>query len=196
MVMKPNWPEFFEATKDSQHHPLVERAVDFLGRPGDALDLGCGAGRDTRYLVGRGWRVTAVDSEAEAIALLAPMTGDRLKVVQSSFEDFEYEPGAFDLVSAQYSLPFIPRGAFFEVFDRIKQAIRSRGIFAGQFFGVHDEWNVAESNMTFLRREEVDRLLSDMDVVELTEEDRLGTTALGTTKQWHVFHVIAQKNTH
>jgi SAM-dependent methyltransferase len=36
--------------------------------PGRALDIGCGSGRDAVYLAKRGWRVTALDSAAKALA--------------------------------------------------------------------------------------------------------------------------------
>jgi SAM-dependent methyltransferase len=37
-------------------------------RPGSALDLACGEGRNALWLAGRGWRVTAVDFAAVAVA--------------------------------------------------------------------------------------------------------------------------------
>ncbi|MGH2851336.1 MAG: class I SAM-dependent methyltransferase, partial [Solirubrobacteraceae bacterium] len=37
-------------------------------RPGLALDAGCGHGADTLWLAGHGWRVTAVDFSAAALA--------------------------------------------------------------------------------------------------------------------------------
>ncbi|MBD8507089.1 methyltransferase domain-containing protein [Hoyosella sp. G463] len=36
--------------------------------PGSAIDLGCGEGRNARWLASLGWRVTAVDSSEQAIA--------------------------------------------------------------------------------------------------------------------------------
>ena len=110
------WSDFAWATRDEPHWPLLERAAGLVGFPGRALDLGCGAGRDTRYLMAQGWQVTAVDSEPGAIALLAGLRQARLRAVQSSIEDFVYEPAAYDLVSAQFSLPFVPRARFFGVF--------------------------------------------------------------------------------
>ena len=187
------WPDFYKGTKDHPHWSLLERAVTLLGHKGYALDLGCGAGRDTRYLLSQGWYVTAVDSEPTSIEILSELPQEHLKVVQSTFEDFDYAPEAYDLVSSQFSLPFNPKATFNSVFTRIKQSIKPVGIFTGQFFGIHDEWNTPERNMTFLTREEVNELLSDMKVLEFTEEDKIGPTALGTLKHWHVFHVIAKK---
>lgn len=187
------WATFYDATKNDPHWELLERAAAFVGEPGHALDLGCGAGRDTRYLLAQGWTVTAVDREAGAVALLAALPPERLRVVQSSFEDFEYGHEVYDLVSAQYALPFNSPASFNSVFARIKQSLKAGGIFTGQFFGVRDEWNRRGAGMTFLTREQVDALLSDMQVLVLKEKELQGTTATGEAKYWHVFHVIAQK---
>ena len=189
------WSDFFNATKDHPHWPLVEKTVRLLARTGQALDFGCGAGRDTRYLLAQGWSVTAVDREPAAIALLAELPQEQLRVVQSSFEDFAYGHEMYDLVSAQFALPFIPKMHFTAVFTRIKQAITPGGMFTGQFFGIHDEWNTPDTDMTFLTREQIDKLLGDMQIKDITEENRIGTTAIGGSKRWHVFHVIAQKGT-
>lgn len=187
------WATFYNITKNHPHWELLERAVSLFGQPGHALDLGCGAGRDTRYLLAQGWTVTAVDREAGAVALLAQLPRERLQVVQGSFEDFDYGYEVYDLVSAQYALPFNPRVSFNSVFARIKQSLKPGGIFTGQFFGIRDEWNTPETAMTFLTREQVDELLSDMRGIELTEKELLGNTATGEAKYWHVFHVVAQK---
>src|SRR4051812_15704215 len=91
------WAEFANLTKDRPHWPLVERAAGMVGRAGDALDLGCGAGRDTRFLLSQGWRVTAVDREPTGLAMLAELGDERLRTVQSAIEDFPFEPESYDL---------------------------------------------------------------------------------------------------
>src|SRR5215211_7021386 len=106
MMSDMSWPEFYKVTKDRPHWPLVERAITLLGYKGHALDLGCGAGRDTRYLLSQGWRVTAVDREPEAIASLAQLPQENLRTVLSSIQDFPFEPEEYDVISAQFALPF------------------------------------------------------------------------------------------
>ncbi len=70
--------------------------------------------------------------------------------------------------------------------------IKPGGIFVGQFFGLHDEWNTPGRPMTFLTREQVEELLRGMKLIEFTEEDVDSHVADGTPKHWHVFHIIAQ----
>ncbi len=190
-----DWGQFYSFTKDSPPWPLLMRAAALAPSGGRALDLGAGAGRDTRYLLGQGFQVTAVDAEPRSVTLLAALPQDHLQVVESSFEDFDFASATYDLISAQYALPFMPRERFATVFGQLKAALAPSGVFAGQFFGVHDQWNGPERAhaMTFLTRAETEDLLSDLDVIELTEEDADGHKADGSPKHWHIFHILARR---
>ena len=135
--------------------------------------------------------VTAVDNDPHAIALLADLPQKHLRVVHSSFEAFHFE--IYDLVNAHFSLPFVPVEYFYLLFARIKQVLLVGGLFVGQFFGVNDEWNIPGNQMTFLTREQAEAELIDLRVLEFREEDVDSHVADGTPKHWHVFHIIAQK---
>ena len=93
--------EFYKNTKDKVPSPLLAKAVILLGRKGNALDLGCGAGRDARFLLEQGFAVPAVDKEVEAGEILREFANKNLHFVKSSFEDFEDK--TYDLVTAQWS---------------------------------------------------------------------------------------------
>lgn len=71
---------------------------------GTALDLGCGEGSDALWLATRGWRVTAADVSATALARVvaraeAAGVGDRVEVERHDLGR-TVPSGAFDLVSA------------------------------------------------------------------------------------------------
>jgi tellurite methyltransferase len=190
----PDWGRFYGFTKDSPPWQLLVRAAALAPRKGRALDLGAGAGRDTRYLLEQGFQVTAVDADPRAVALLSELSTlhqTRLRVVQSSFEDFAF--ATYDLISAQFALPFLPSDRFADVFARLRAALVPGGVFAGQFFGVHDQWNTPDRSMTFLTRPEAAALLRDLETIELTEEDADGHVADGSPKHWHVFHILARR---
>jgi tellurite methyltransferase len=187
------WEDFYTITKDRPPWPLLVEAVDLLEQRKDALDLGCGAGRDTRFLLEQGFRVIAVDADPDAVALMVGLSQGRLRVVQSSFETFDFE--TYDLVNAHFALPFLPEEHFQLVFVRIKQSLRVGGLFVGQFFGVNDEWNTPGNQMTFLTRVQAESELKGLEVLEFREEDIDSHVADGTPKHWHVFHIIAKKGT-
>lgn len=186
-----NWEEFYRITKDHPAWPRLVKAVALLSQAGKALDLGCGAGRDTRYLLAHGFAVTAVDREAASLALLNDLPTEHLRLVQSTFESFTFEH--YHLINAHFALPFTAKEHFSEVFARLKAALLPGGIFVGQFFGTNDTWNTPETSMTFLTREQVLNQLTGLEILELDEEDQDGTTANGSPKHWHVYHIIARK---
>jgi hypothetical protein len=63
----------------------------------------------------------------------------------------------------------------------------------GQFFGVHDSWNIPDSSMTFFTREQAHEQLTGLEVLEFEEEDQDGATADGTPRHWHVYHMMARR---
>ena len=182
---------YYERTKDQPPSQLLMQALDHCVRRADALDLGCGAGPDTRGLLQHGFRVTAVDQNPDAFLYFQDILQERLTLVQSSMETFPFE--TYDLINAQCSLPFIRSDLFEETFGKVKQALRPDGIFTGQFLGVHDTWNKPGTTMTFCTREQAQWFLHDLSIITFWEEDEDGETVLGVPKHWHVFHFIARK---
>lgn len=191
-MQQPNWEEFYHITKNNPPWPRLVRAVSLLGHAGEALDLGCGGGRDTRYLLARGFQVTAVDNEAASLTALANLPTERLHLVQSTFEHFKF--ASYDLINAHFALPFTHKEQFSTVFARLKAALKSGGIFVGQFFGVNDTWNTPETTMTFFTHQQAHTQLAGLEIVEFEEEDRDGTTARGDAKHWHVYHIVARQS--
>lgn len=186
-----NWNDFYAITKNRPPWPRLVRAVDVQKHGGEALDLGCGAGRDTRYLIEHGFRVTAVDQEAAFLELLSDLSPDRLHRVQCSFEAFQF--GCYDLINAHFSLPFIEREHFPLVFCRLKAALKPGAIFVGQFFGINDTWNIPDTHMTFFTRQQALAYLRGLELLEFEEEEEDGTTANGAPKHWHIYHSMARK---
>jgi SAM-dependent methyltransferase len=89
--------------------------------PGRALEVGCGEGADAVWLAGRGWDVVAADISSVAITRAAeharradPAAAGRIEWRRVDLVQRPPEPGAFDLVSAQFmQLPPEPRARLF-----------------------------------------------------------------------------------
>ncbi len=66
---------------------------------GDALDLGCGKGTDTRYLAEHGWNVTAIDMVPKAVA-----------IAKRTCEDVSLHPEIFlgDVLDIASVVPHLP----------------------------------------------------------------------------------------
>jgi len=185
------WRKFIAITAGQPAWPSLVRAAGLFAKPGDALDVGAGAGRDTAYLLEHGWRVTAVDSSPSAAKALARFASPKLEVVMAPVQDFV--PATYDLVNAQFSLPFIPPAKFPGSVERLRGSVRPHGVMAATFFGTNDGWNTPGSNMTFSTRAGIERLFDGWKVVELAEEDdEHGHTADGSPKHWHAYQLIAR----
>lgn len=83
---------------------LVEETAELA--PGTALDLGCGQGDDAIWLATRGWRVTAVDISATALALAADRaaTAGVTEAIEWERHDLavSFPSGSYDLVSCAF----------------------------------------------------------------------------------------------
>ena len=182
---------FLKNTKNKPPSKLLVEALPFVSHTtGRALDLGCGAFKDSVFLLEKGFIVDAVDN-AENVAAMSPQH-DGLTFYQQSFSEFTFSEGQYDLVNAQSSLPFTSTDTFTEVWDKILSSLLSGGVFAGQFFGPEDGF-ADRPEMTFLDRPEVENLFNSFTVRTFVESKRTSKTATGHDKFWHIFDVIGVK---
>jgi SAM-dependent methyltransferase len=86
---------------------LVAEVAD--RRPGLALDAGCGHGSDALWLATHGWRVTAVDFSATALAharstaeAMGADVAERIDWVEGDLSTWTPQPGRYDLVVSLY----------------------------------------------------------------------------------------------
>ena len=195
-----SWREYYEKTARGIPWDTLREALCLTEskstdpRERFAIDLGCGAGRDTRELLRRGWKVLAIDNQPTAIRCIRSNVPTkyrpRLKTRVASFERTSLPQ--CDLVNASYSLPFCPPEHFGSLWRKIVTSIRPSGRFSGHFFGVNDEW-ASLSDMTFHSRKQVKALLRHFKIESFHEKEREGKTSSGRRKHWHVFSVVARK---
>lgn len=191
--MDNTWKDYFKQTKSKPPHSLLIKAISFVKNKEQALDLGSGALNDSIYLLSQDFKhVTAIDKEPVAKEIVENLPSDKFSYLISSFEDYNFPKNNFDLINAQYSLPFITPSAFGNVFDRISDSLKVGGIFTGQLFGNRDEWK-QNDKMNFHTKEDAEQILSNLKVIEFNEEEQDRPTVAGVMKHWHVFHFIAEK---
>lgn len=162
--------------------------------PKQAIDLGCGAGNDTVYLINNGWDTIAIDKEnvAERISKrLKPKQLSKFKFQNQRFEEIKLEK--CNLLVANYSLSFCPKEKFEEFWKKINNSIEQNGYFVGNCFGRNDSWSKDKPNMRFFTKDEVISLFSEFEIINFKEVEKDGTTGLNEMKHWHLFIVIAKK---
>jgi len=184
-----NWQKHYEDTKSKPPSKLLLDALAFVQNKSKALDLGAGALVASKYLLSLGFEVTAVDIEQFKETII----DDKFRFIQSNFKEYEFSESNFDLITAQFSLPFNGTIGFDTLWENIISSLTPGGIFTGQLFGLNDEWNVPDSKLVFHSRQQVEYLLSGMEILKLEEIDKDGKLANGYPKHWHIFHIIARR---
>ena len=133
-------PSFGEWMSKVEGDPW-ERFVDELGNrvPEGAriLDLGCGNGEKTRSL-SRRFDVLGVDVSRRQLELARAVAPDTT-FLHSDFTELDFPDGAFDAVTAFYSVMHVPREQHALVFARILRWLRPGGLFLASLSHVGGE---------------------------------------------------------
>jgi len=123
------WNRFFTNPTNRGFNPepnqfLVNVTRD--RRPGRALDVGMGQGRNALYLAQQGWDVTGIDVAERAMALarhVADRDGLKLRTVAATLEDFDYGRSQWDLVLFTWMGP-LPQ----PLADRVQVSLKPGGL--------------------------------------------------------------------
>jgi SAM-dependent methyltransferase len=192
-----DWRRYYENTLERPPCEALLRALENIdpvrGEPCQAVDLGCGGGRDTVELLRRGWSVLAVDAEPAAIDVLTnredlPATG-HLETLVSRFEDAIW-PRA-DLINSGFALPLVPQIEFDALWERIVGSLKPGGRISCQLYGDRDSW-MGDPTVSFFTRAQIEAMLAGLKCEYFREEEDDSTTPRGTLKHWHVFHIVAR----
>ena len=105
-----------------------------------AIDLGCGTGNDTEFLLEQGFKVTAIDQEEQVKDIIKNKNLDKenLELIINDFSKIKFSNS--DLILANFSLFFVKHN-FEELIEKILKSINVNGFFVGNFLGKEDDWN-------------------------------------------------------
>ena len=188
-----NWGKYYDDTRETPPSGLLVQAEQLVKDKNRSLDVGGGALKDSKYMLGKGFDVTVIDKEPLILEEAKKVGSKKLHAIVTSFEDFNFPENTYDLINAMNSLPFNSPETFNEIFARIKRSLAIGGIFSGKLFGKNDEWS-KKSRMTFHTIEEVRQLISDLQIILLEEKEYDGKIADGSPKHWHTISFIAKRN--
>lgn len=189
------WNEYHKVTNNI---PPRKNIVNFINNhkelSGMAIDIGCGAGNDTIYLIQNSWNVLAIDGTDVENSIKEKLNNEEKEKFSFQVQKFEeLKLPKSDLIISNNALPFCNKEYFYTMWEEICNSINYDGYFVGNLFGINDEWNTPKDKRTFLNKEQVIDLFKDFEIISLKEFEKDRPTALGKMKHWHTFEVVARK---
>ena len=122
--------EFYKSTVDVEFTTMQMKFLTKLKKGSYILDFGCGSGRDTKYFLGQGYPVEAIDGSIELCRLASEYTG--IKVKNMSFQELE-EVQKYDGIWACSSILHLPINELAVVMRKMIVALKDNGIIYTSF---------------------------------------------------------------
>lgn len=172
---------------NTQPNQLLVQTVRGL-KPGRALDVHMGQGRNAIYLAGLGWQVTGFDYSAGGISAAirtAKEAGVRVTAIKARHEDFDFGAGQWDLIVMSYTwLPLESKWI-----DKITRALKPGGLLV--FEHLIDESGSESAAAWLPAANELTRLFGHMQI--LRYED-VRTKADWSWRPERVARLVAQRD--
>lgn len=114
----------------NEQNKNVKKFVDLKTDIGNAIEFGCGAGRDTIYLIRNNWNVLAIDREDVENRIKGRLTQDeqrKFRFQRQNFEEIVLEKNNF--LVANFFLPFCKKECFYELWKKIENSILPNRLF-------------------------------------------------------------------
>lgn len=104
----------------------------------EILDLGCGIGADTLYLIERGFHVLSCDFSDEALkSIQKNIAGSKTKYLDM-FDKFPFENESYSVIIADLSLHYFDHETTTHIMKEIKRILKKDGILFSRVVSVND----------------------------------------------------------
>ena len=137
--------------------PFKQEPSQFLTRiasdlkPGTALDVAMGQGRNALYLAAKGWKVTGYDISPRGMQLAqeaARKANLELAIVKATHDEFDYGTGKWDLIVETYAFTNLSDPAYRK---RLIDSLKPGGVLLIEGFGGGGEKNLMIEGFKDLR---------------------------------------------
>ena len=107
-------------------------------KPSEILDLGCGVGADTLYLIERGYNVLSCDFSKEALKSVEDNIPNSKIMYLNMLEDFPIDDETYSLIIADLSLQYFNNKDTIHIMNEIKRILKTDGILLARIASVND----------------------------------------------------------
>lgn len=166
---KQRWNE-----KYSQGFPMPNDTSDILKdnlhlvNRGKALDIACGMGRNTHFLVDNGFLVDAVDLSDYALSQVREH--ENINKIETDLDTYQLEADMYDLI---VKINYLERN----LFPQIIKALKKDGVFIYETFvereGEGEGYHPSSNPAFLLRKNEVPEAFSELEIISYLERDTI-----------------------
>jgi SAM-dependent methyltransferase len=154
--------------KKYKHNPIPDKPIKLitdyakLATGTKALDIACGMGRHSKYLVSQGFDVDALDISSVAIKSLQNIP--HIHPQEVDLDTYTFKKDHYDLIICTF---FLKR----DIFPKIRTALKEGGIFIYETFVYHADNEKIPSNRSFLlEKGELEMTFAhEYDIIYLSE---------------------------
>lgn len=169
----------FSSAKPDLHLAAFMLAVPKGGR---VLDMGCGTGRSTAFMIEAGLKADALDASAEMAEIADSEYGVTVRV--TGFETLDAE-GVYDGIYANFSLLHAPKAEMPEHLARISKALVPGGFFhIGLKTGTGEKRDALGRFYAYYTDAEITGLLEDAGFVVIERSFGADVGLDGTVAPW------------
>ena len=118
----------------------LDEYKDILEKNKDSeiLDLGCGIGADTLYLIERGYSVLSCDFSKEALKSIGDNIPNSKTMYLNMLEKFPIDNDTYSLIIADLSLQYFNNKDTIHIMNEIKRILKTDGILLARVASVND----------------------------------------------------------
>lgn len=161
-----NAKTFMDTTLNVDFSSVQNRFLNKLHKESLILDFGCGSGRDTKYFMGQGHTVEAVDGSIEMCKLASEYTG--IEVKKMYFQDLQ-EVDKYDAIWACSSILHLPYPELVDVMKKMSIALKEKGFIYTSFkYGTYEGVRNGRY-FTDMTEEGIEKLMQEVPKLQIDE---------------------------
>lgn len=158
--------EFVSATVNVEFHTIQDRFLQYLASGVHILDFGCGSGRDAKYFLEKGFRVTATDGSGEICKMASEYAG--IPVQQMLFQELDAKD-EYEGIWACSSILHLPKKELKLVLGKMFSALKVDGVIYTSFKQGDYEGVRNGRHFTDFTLEEFRQFISDFTNMKIEE---------------------------
>ena len=116
----------------------LDEYIDLFDEDKEILDLGCGIGADTLYLLEKGYKVLSTDFSNEALQSIKNNIPNSKTMYLDMRDNFPFEENSYSIIVADLSLHYFDNETTIHIMNEIKRILSNNGILLARVASVND----------------------------------------------------------